>query len=387
MENKIEEGNIKDAIDTIPVEKLDRISEQMKKCICKIQGKQTGTGFFCKISYKNNLIPVLITNYHIIDDDFIRNNKRIVISINNSNKILDINEKSKIYSSNRDKFDIMIIKLKEGEINNFLEIDQEIFMNGSEFFYKGSSIYVLHYPNGDKPSVSFGYGFEKVDNNDFRHKCNTNFCSSGGPIFNLSNNKVIGIHKSFIKNPNEEKKFNIGTFLKFPLNEINQNKINEKTTIIRPNKNEINTSKSINFPNHMGSQVINSGIMNNYNQQQILFNDPFNTLNIMNPGSSQLFQPGYIQIKNNNEIQPNNNETITIFFIRENEINSGKRNIGIFCKTNEKVADAIEKFRLKTNDRRSQRFMFNAKNLNNIDKLNSTLLEAGLIYGSRIFVN
>ena len=52
MENKIEEGNIKDAIDPIPVEKLDRISEQMKKCICKIQGKQILQAFFAKYHIK-----------------------------------------------------------------------------------------------------------------------------------------------------------------------------------------------------------------------------------------------------------------------------------------------------------------------------------------------
>ena len=40
--------------------------------------------------------------------------------------------------------------------------------------------------------------------------------SSGSPIINLENNKVIGIHRGrYQKNYN----FNIGTFLKIPINE------------------------------------------------------------------------------------------------------------------------------------------------------------------------
>ena len=40
----------------------------MKNCICKIltnDGKK-GTGFFCKIPYLNKLLPVLVTNNHIL---------------------------------------------------------------------------------------------------------------------------------------------------------------------------------------------------------------------------------------------------------------------------------------------------------------------------------
>jgi len=48
-----------------------KILNQMMTIICKIyQGK--GTGFFCKIPYKRNLLTVLITNYHIIDENFIK---------------------------------------------------------------------------------------------------------------------------------------------------------------------------------------------------------------------------------------------------------------------------------------------------------------------------
>ena len=52
-------------------------------CICKICGKEggVGTGFFCKIEYENELVPVLITNYHVIDDEFVESNDSLKIYI------------------------------------------------------------------------------------------------------------------------------------------------------------------------------------------------------------------------------------------------------------------------------------------------------------------
>ena len=43
-----EEGKIKGGIEVMTLEKIEKISEQMKTCICKIYGKIIGTGFFVK---------------------------------------------------------------------------------------------------------------------------------------------------------------------------------------------------------------------------------------------------------------------------------------------------------------------------------------------------
>ena len=100
----------------------------------------------------------------------------------------------------------MIIKLKkEDEVNNFLEIDSNIFADNSENFYKNEPIYLLHIPVFREPSFSSWVGFEKINEYDMKHKCNTDLCSSGGPIINYFTNKVIGIHKAYIKNINEKK--------------------------------------------------------------------------------------------------------------------------------------------------------------------------------------
>ena len=65
MERRIDEGIIKVAINSITIKQNEKILKQMKYSICKINGKLTGTGFFCYID-KN--APCLITNFHILDD-------------------------------------------------------------------------------------------------------------------------------------------------------------------------------------------------------------------------------------------------------------------------------------------------------------------------------
>ena len=223
MEERIEEGIIKEAVDFITIKQTEEILNQMKKSICKINGTKTGTGFFCYINYEEKDIPCLLTNYHILDEKFIKKNKKIEISMNDNdiNEDLFIEEKDIIYSSPKDKYDTIIIKLKKEEkYINFLKLDDKLFNKNSEKGYE--SIYILHYPNASKASVSYGKGFilKNTENNyDIEHKCNTLFGSSGSPILNLTNNKVIGIHKGCVK-IKDEVILNIGTLLKFPLKEL-----------------------------------------------------------------------------------------------------------------------------------------------------------------------
>ena len=206
-----------------------------------VYGDLIGTGFFCKINYNYKQIPVLITNYHIISDEFIKNKKQLKISINNEQifDIISINDNSKIYSSIRNEYDIMIIKLdEEKNIYHYLELDEHIDAQNLENLYEDKSIYILHYPNGDKVSVSFGYGIMEIDKYYIKHLCNTEHCSSGSPILNLKTNKVIGIHSGFIFNQKEEIKYNIGIFLKYPLKELNIN--NEIRMTIKIDESDIN---------------------------------------------------------------------------------------------------------------------------------------------------
>ena len=62
---------------------------------------------------------------------------------------------------------------------------------------------------------------------NFNHKCSTRGGSSGSPILNIKNNKLIGIHKE-----SNNKKYNRGLFLNYPIKEYlqinnNNNKLEE----------------------------------------------------------------------------------------------------------------------------------------------------------------
>ena len=141
MEERIDEGLIKGAKEIMLLNKTKL--KEMNKYICKISGNNIGTGFFCRIKYGIDLIEVLITNYHVIDDNYLNNNKELKFYINNKSKIINIDKNSKIYSSKRNKYDIMIIKLDKEEIKDYLDIDENIFNINSENSYKNEQIYIL----------------------------------------------------------------------------------------------------------------------------------------------------------------------------------------------------------------------------------------------------
>ena len=218
MEERIDEGLIKGAKEIMLLNKTKL--KEMNKYICKISGNNIGTGFFCRIKYGFDLIEVLITNYHVIDDNYLNNNKELKFYINNNSTIININKNSIIYSSIIKQYDIIIIKLNKNEIKDFLEIDENIFKINSENTYKDEQIYILHYPNSGKASISYGCGIEQISEYNVKHLCNTQPGSSGGPILSRLTNKVIGIHKGCIETKND--KYNIGIFLKFPLNDLNK---------------------------------------------------------------------------------------------------------------------------------------------------------------------
>ena len=226
MSERTDEGITTDAVDFVTIKQKETISMQLQKSICKIKGKLIGTGFFCYINYENKNIPCLMTNYHILDDKYIKDNNKIEIIINDNKINIIINIEDIIYKSKKDEYDLIIIKLKEGEEYmkniNYLELDDNLFNKNSLKEYE--SIYILHYPNAQNASVSYGKDiiYDPNYKYDIQYKCNID--SSGGPILNLLSNKIIGIHKGCIQK-NDGIKYNIGTLLKYPLKEINNNNL------------------------------------------------------------------------------------------------------------------------------------------------------------------
>ena len=87
------------------------------------------------------------------------------------------------------------IELKENDgIKDYLELDDNILKNNEDIYYENKSIYILHYLYGNDICVSYGL-LNRISKYDIIHACSTDNGSSGSPILNLENNKVIRIPK------------------------------------------------------------------------------------------------------------------------------------------------------------------------------------------------
>ena len=226
----------------ISYECTKKIIEQMEKFICKIKiGETIGTAFFCEIPFpnKNNMLPVLISNNHTINRDFLFNNgSELEIHIKEKENIIKLNLDKRMKYTN-EEYDITIIELKENdEIENYLELDDiiidDIINNNNknkEFIDK--TIYIIQYPESEL-SVSYGLldNIYADKNYNFIHKCSTKNGSSGSPIMNMSN-KIIGVHKEGYKD-----EYNIGSFLNEAIKEFIQQFYYHKD--ISDNKNDKN---------------------------------------------------------------------------------------------------------------------------------------------------
>ena len=231
----------------IPKKRMIKILNQLKSYVCKIsKPKEKGTGFFCNIAFGNSILPVLITVNHVLNKDDIKVNRIINISLMDEKK--DKEEEKKIVINEQritftdEELDVTIIEIipNVDGINNFLEVDEEF----DEYDSK-QIIYILQYPEGES-SLSFGDLNERTKDSeckDIIYLCNTSEGSSGAPILNFNNYKVIGVHKARESNEGSPK---IGTLIKYIVYafnrtyDINKSKLNlakrekEKGTKIKP---------------------------------------------------------------------------------------------------------------------------------------------------------
>ena len=222
-----------------------KIIEQMERNICKINiGQTQGTGFFCKIPFPNkeNMIPVLMTNNHVISDDILnQENFKLKLDIEKEEDFKEIIlNKNRMKYTNKE-YDITIIEIKpEDNVNSCLELDDNIINDllnniNKNKGYINKTIYIIQYPEGEL-SVSYGI-LDKIYEDkkyNFNHKCSTKGGSSGSPILNI-NNKIIGIHKE----GNNNKQYNKGTFLNYPIKEFIQlNTINNNDILLQEFNNK-----------------------------------------------------------------------------------------------------------------------------------------------------
>ena len=242
MEDIIKGKEIKTSPEPVSLKGTEKILDQMNNCVCRIFNNGKGTGFFTKIPYKSKLLPVLITNNHVLDENAISINKTIEFSLDNETffyKIIIDNSRKTF--TNKD-YDITIIELKTNDglsYDSFLDIDDNIKDNDLNEIYKNKTIYIIHYPLGQDAKCSLGtVKCISVNKLTIEHYCATDNGSSGSPLINLFNYKVIGVYKG---SP-DKKKYNIGTILTKPIQEFiimyqkDQNAINN---LCQNNNNEM----------------------------------------------------------------------------------------------------------------------------------------------------
>ena len=296
--NKRYESSFSDSIKPISMRESEFIIEQMKTCICKIHlGSKKGTGFFIKIPFRNQSMIVLMTNYHVLNETEIADDKIITVSLNNETVVknirMDFNRRRYI----NPKLDVTIIEiLKKDYITNYLTLDKQIInrinlgkddssTNYISNIYTNESLYILGYINAEEIFASYGL-LNKIDKTDLQHKCYTGKGSSGSPILLLKSKTVIGIHSGGLQ------KFNLGLFLLYPLLEF-QN-ISNNITVIKSDYGINNISIISENDN-----VINKKVDKIYNDVRNYYISEWKIINIVNNklNQAQIYQGFLVEEK------------------------------------------------------------------------------------------
>ena len=226
-----------------------------------------------------------------MDEADIKIGNSFIFSLKNDELIFKIlfHNKRKTYTNKQ--YDITMIELKQNDKlkgYSFLEIDDNVFMDNPNNYYPKKTIYLIHYPNGQKVEFSSGVIKNIFEDNTISHLCTTKTGSSGGPLINILNHKVIGLHKGSKKG----KDFNLGTLLKIPIQEFNQkfnNNINsqfkmQNNSFINNNQNMIiNNNQNMNFNNNIPCMKFNNNQnMNSIINQNMDFNNNIPFMNFNN---------------------------------------------------------------------------------------------------------
>ena len=306
------------------------ILSQLERCICKIH-KLDGlkaTGFLCKIPFpdKSKLLPVLMTNNHVLNKTDIQINKTVKITLgdNEIEKYIKIDEKRGTYTNSNQDIDITIIEIKPNldGLNNFLDIDENIFAKNYKQIYQKSPIYILQYPKGRESSHSEGIIYN-INMTNIEHSCSVDFGSSGSPILNLSTFKVIGVHKRLTNN-----NFSEGTLMSFIINDFN------KICPFFQNQNKNYLQNNINQINNIYYNLNNNNIYKRQDDNKRFIENKVNINNInnnaqfiKNQGSPTYNYQFNNNIENNKKYYNNNNpQNYNNYNIPHNIINNGYYN-------------------------------------------------------------
>ena len=167
-----------------------KILDQMENSFYTIKTNEgkTGIGCFCHIKYKKTTIPILITDIDLIIED---NKNEIKVYINNIFKTIKLYTRYKIKECN-----VVVIEIIVNEVDkiNYLEIDDLLYQKQPEINYYNESIYTINCNNYQNISVTYDI-IRNINNSDIIYYYGIRSKYKYSLIFNLSNNKIIGINK------------------------------------------------------------------------------------------------------------------------------------------------------------------------------------------------
>ena len=170
---------------------IKRIYEQMNNCFYKVITKDGNheIGCFIHIKHGNKIYSILMTLINVLQ--YINNNNLNII-MNNEPKQIELGDLK--YGDK--EYNICLIEIKDNNNDNiqYMEIDENIFKSELDINYYKESIYVIQYNNKSNISVSYGI-INEIFKNEIRYSSNIDVNSKLSLIFNLNNNKIIGINK------------------------------------------------------------------------------------------------------------------------------------------------------------------------------------------------
>ena len=166
----------------------EMVNNNIKQCVGKIMGKVKGIGTCSFVFFRQMNIKFILTNNHVVSEEFLKSKDKIVIEIDKIEKEINLKKERVIYSN--ENLDFTIIQILESDfIDNYLEIDDSIWNSN----YESETIYCLEFPQGKDLKYDTGE-IKEIKNGVIKHNISTEDGSSGSPLI-TTNHKIIGIHK------------------------------------------------------------------------------------------------------------------------------------------------------------------------------------------------
>lgn len=342
-------------------------------CLWTINYKnKKGIGFLCNIPFPNqsNLLPVLITNNHILDDIALRKKSTFFLSSKGSriDYEIEIDDSRKIYTNAI--YNIAIIEIKSKEMLSksfFLNIEDNLFKGNLNNINIPKDLYILFFSENQEVKYSMGK-FINIDKENcfFSYNCSIEDNPSGAPILDFSNNNVLGIHKESIK-----LSFSKGIFIKKPIEDFYKNFLIKS---IEKNNNGVNTNSIFN------NKSINYKEINNKDNIQIFNDYKDNNLRGLNNSQNNAIRnySQNIEITKNSQNNTEDKEINLIFNIFGKELYLDVKESSSF----DKVIDQLNNKYLWLKHIENTSFEINKKNISR----NKTVKENGLKDNSIIII-